>query len=81
MSEGGFVCYESAMLRDWRAFAGYVQIGKNKGTPFKLLKVQPYSLCILTTRDPDSENESDRYIFAVFLVDETYAGDSREAGY
>lgn len=76
-----FICYESQMLRDWRAFAGYVLTGKNKGRPFALKKVQPYSLCVLTTRDPGSLEESDRYIFAVFLVDETYTGDARDAGY
>lgn len=76
-----FVCYESQMLRDWRALAGIVQTGKNKGRPLTLNNVQPNSLCVLTTRDPDAANESERYIFAVFLVDETYTGDSREEGY
>jgi len=75
------VCYESKMLRDWQAYAGGVLSDKNKGKPFTLKKVQPYSLCVLTTRDPGSLKESDRYIFAVFLVDETYTGDARDAGY
>ncbi len=76
-----FICYESQMLRDWRAFAGYILTGKNKGRPLALKKVQRYSLCILTTRDPGSLAESDRYIFAIFLVDDTYTGDARDAGY
>lgn len=76
-----YVCYESQMLRNWSAFAGYNLTGKNKGRPIALKKVQPYSLCVLTTRDPGSLKESDRYIFAVFLVDETYTGDARDAGY
>jgi len=76
-----FPCYESQMLRDWRAFAGGVLTGKNKGKPKKLLHVQSYSLCVLTTRDPNVRQESERYIFAVFLVDETYEGDNREAGH
>lgn len=79
-SDGGFVCYESQMLRDWRALAGIVQIGERKGQPMKLHKVQKNSLCILTTRDPVS-TESERYIFGVFLVDETYQGDSQDEGY
>lgn len=78
--DGGFVCYESQMLRDWRALAGIVQNGENKGKPMKLNQVQPNSLCILTTRDPQS-SEMDRYIFAAFLVDETYEGDGRDEGY
>ncbi|WFA10060.1 hypothetical protein [Tissierella sp. Yu-01] len=76
----GFVCYESQMLRDWKAFAGIVQSGENKGKPMKLNKIQLNSLCVLTTRDSKSVEE-DRYIFAAFLVDETYEGDNREEGY
>lgn len=76
-----YVCYESQMLRDWRALAGIVQTGEEKGTPMKLNQVQANSLCVLTTRDPDDASEKDRYIFAVFLVDETYEGDNREEGY
>jgi hypothetical protein len=67
----GLVCYESQMLRDWRALAGVVQNGDNKGKPMKLNQVQANSLCVLTTRDPQSKEE-ERYVFAVFLVDETY---------
>lgn len=79
-NNGGFVCYESQMLGDWRALAGVVQTGEKKGQPMKLNKVQNNSLCVLTTRDPNSK-ERERYIFGVFLVDETYGGDNREAGY
>lgn len=78
--DGGFVCYESQMLREWKAMAGIVQHGENKGKPMKLNQVQTNSLCVLTTRDPRSKEE-DRYIFAVFLVDDTYEGDGREEGY
>jgi hypothetical protein len=77
---GKFICYESKMLSDWKAYAGEVQSGAKKGEPMKMKSVQNNSLCVLSTRDPES-NEEDRYIFAVFLVDETYEGDSRIAGY
>lgn len=79
-SNGGFVCYESQMLRDWKALAGIVQHGDNKGKPMKLNQVQSNSLCVLTTRDPQS-SENDRYVFAVFLVDDTYEGDIHDEGY
>lgn len=79
-SNGGFVCYESQMLRDWKALAGIVQHGDNKGKPMKLNQVQSNSLCVLTTRDPQS-SEKDRYVFAVFLVDDTYEGDGHDEGY
>jgi hypothetical protein len=68
------------MLRDWKAFAGIVQNGPQKGTPMRLNQVRTNSLCVLTTRDPLMPEES-RYIFAAFLVDETYEGGSREEGY
>lgn len=78
--DDGFVCYESQMLRDWKALAGIVQNGDRKGEPMKLQQVQNNSLCVLTTRNPGS-TENERYIFAVFLVDETYEGDNRAEGY
>lgn len=81
MKRGGFVCYESQMLRNWTAFAGNVLTGKNKGRPYRLDKVKRYSLCVLTTREPAPTVEGDRYIFAAFLIDETFSGDNREAGY
>lgn len=78
--DGGFVCYESQMLREWKAMAGIVQHGENKGNPMKLKQVQTNSLCVLTTRDPQSKEEN-RYIFAVFLVDNSYEGDGCDEGY
>ena len=80
MNDGGFVCYESQMLRDWKALAGIVQIGERMGQPMRLRNVQPNSLCILTTREPNS-TEAERIIFAVFLVDNTYDGDNQEEGF
>ncbi|MGI5935343.1 MAG: hypothetical protein ACOX7I_00835 [Oscillospiraceae bacterium] len=82
LNEGGqsYICYESAMLRDWRAFAGVTQTGENKGRPMRLKQVQINSLAVLTTRLP-YEPEENRFIFAVFLVDDTYEGDTREEGY
>ena len=78
--DGGFVCYESQMLRDWKALAGIVQNGERKGEPMKLQQVQRNSLCVLTTRNPGS-SENERYIFGVFLVDDTYEGDGSDEGY
>lgn len=76
----GYVCYESSMLRDWKASAGMVQNGPDRGTPRHLTKVQTNSLAVLTTRKPNS-TESSRFIFAVFLVDESYEGDHKDEGY
>ena len=78
--ENRFACYESTMLTEWKASAGVVQNGEDKGKPMKLLKVQNNSLCVLTTRLPGATDDT-RFIFAVFLVDESYEGDGREEGY
>ncbi|MEF9921897.1 MAG: hypothetical protein RR313_07555 [Anaerovoracaceae bacterium] len=78
-AEDGYVCPESQTLRLWRAFAGTVQTGARKGQPIVLNKVQPNSLCMLTTREPKKE-EKDRFIFAVFLADENFDGDNIEEG-
>lgn len=76
-----FVCYESQMLRNWCAKAGGILTGENEGTPMKLNNVQLNSLCVLTTRDPYDSSEEERYIFGVFLIDETFEGNNREEGY
>ncbi len=80
MQDGGFVCYESQMLTNWKAFAGYALTKENYQRPMTLPKVQTHSLCVLTTRLPET-SETDRFIFAVFLVDETFEGDNRTEGY
>jgi len=81
MRGGGSVCYESHMLRDWMASAGVVQNGADKGKPMRLLKVQRNSLAVLTTRAPNYTSDEFRFVFAVFLVDESYEGDHQDAGY
>lgn len=80
VKNGGFVCYESQMLRDWQAMAGIVQHGERKGQPMRLRHVQPNSLCILTTREPGA-TEAERMIFAVFLIGKTYDGDDYDEGF
>lgn len=75
--EDGFVCYESQMLRNWTAFAGFALTKENHQRPMKLNKVQINSLAILTTREPH-DSEKDRFVFGVFLVDEAYEGDNRD---
>ena len=79
-TDGGSVCYESQMLREWKATAGFGHHGKREDKPMKLLQVKNNSLCILTTRNP-GDKEQDRYIFAVFLIGESDTGNERDAGY
>lgn len=77
--EESFVCYESQMLRDWRAFAGVSHNGIDSGKPLKIKKVQCNSLAVLTTREPNAKEE-DRIIFGLFIVDDAFEGDNYEAG-
>jgi len=79
-SANGFICYESQMLKLWRAYAGINQTGRNKGKPMTLKNVRSNSLAILTTRLP-YDNDENRFVFAVFLVHENYEGDNKEEGY
>lgn len=76
----GMICYEAQMLKSWRAYAGVVRSGPNKGEPIRIRNVRPHSLALLTTRLPNV-NENERFIFAVFLVDENYLGHKRDEGY
>lgn len=78
--DGGFVCYESQMLKEWTAFAGYVLKGDRKEEPKKIRNVQINSLAVLTTRKPDMPEE-DRFIFGVFLVDDADEGDNLNEGF
>jgi hypothetical protein len=74
------VCYESQMLEIWNAGAGITQNGDEKGKPMSLRNVKANSLSLLTSKLPYAEDK-DRFIFAVFLIDENYEGDNREEGY
>lgn len=80
VKKDGFVCYESKMLRDWEASAGYHHNGKNKDKPMTIRNTNSNSLALLTTRLP-YEQEMDRIIFAIFLILENYEGDSMEEGH
>ena len=74
------VCYESQMLEIWTAGAGIIQNGDKKGKGMAIKDARANSLAALTTKIPKSY-EKDRLIFAVFLIDENYEGDSKGEGY
>ena len=73
------VCSESAIMRDWAAYAGRYHNGDRAGEPIKMKNAETNSLCILTTREPNTP-ENMRFIFGVFMIDDTYAGDDYESG-
>lgn len=75
-----FICYESMMLRDWKAYAGTVMRGENQGKPKKIGRAEKNSLCILTTCEHNKKEDS-RIIFGVFLIGEAFKGDAYQEGY
>lgn len=74
------VCYESQMLEIWIAGAGITQNGTGKGRPMAMRNIKANSLAILTSKLPKAD-ETERFIFAVFLIDENYEGDNSEEGH
>ncbi len=76
----GFVCYESMMLRDWKAMAGLFTSGEKRGEPMRLRNISQKSLAVLTTKLPH-ESESDRLVYAVFMTDIYFDGEGKEESY
>lgn len=76
------VCYESELLKNWRACAGTSFDEDGETTAKRIVSAKVNHLAILTTVNPEMV-ENKRYIFAVFLIDEAFAGDpdNNEEGY
>lgn len=75
----GSVCYESQLLSDWNVHAGLYQSGKRAGKPVKFKNIKGDGLAMLSTKLPKTK-EKDRFIFAVFLIDEFFEGNQVDAG-
>jgi hypothetical protein len=69
----GYVCYESAMLNQWKALAGYNNNGIRAGEARTIRNSEIGSLAILTLVTPNDVEEN-RRIFALFLIDDYYVG-------
>lgn len=76
----GSVCYESVMLNKWEALAGWDTSGKRGERPRKILGADLGSLAVLSLVTPNSM-EYERRIFALFLIDDYFAGDDENEGY
>ena len=72
-----YTCYESALLRDWFVEAG---ADLDDGKPRTIRGGQENHLCVLTTVRPNMP-ESDRIVFAMFIMHEIFSGDDENAGY
>lgn len=72
-------CYESGFFSRWTMGAGVHHTGPDAGKPMHINRISSGSLAVMTTRKP-SDKESDRFIFAVFLVSSAYNGDDDNEG-
>lgn len=73
--EYGSVCNESCLLESWTVNAG----ASYNGEPIAINNSGINSLCVLTTRFP-GEEEEERCIFALFIVDKYEPGNPEEQG-
>lgn len=78
-SDGGFVCYESRLMRDWVASVGRYQSAKKSDKPIKMTNARVNRLCVLTTKEA-GELEAERKIFAAFVISEVEVGDEKAEG-
>lgn len=67
------------VFTDWQVSTGKIQSGKNKGKPNKPARLGLNSANLLTVRDPEQE-ESERKIVGLYMVDEKYTGEMDEEG-
>jgi hypothetical protein len=77
--DGGFVCYESRLMRDWVASVGRFQSAKKNDKPIKMTNARVNRLCVLTTKGA-GELEAERKIFAAFVISEVEVGDEKVEG-
>ena len=79
-----YICYESALLRKWMAYAGGT-VKTNKPKSIARAEKMNNKLAIMTTCETKlfngSSSEAERFIFAVFLIEEAFAGDDKQEGY
>lgn len=68
------------VFMDWNVFTGVIKSGSKKGQPNRLVRMNPSSACLLTSREPNMP-ENDRIILGVFMVDEDFLGNLCEDGY
>ena len=69
----------SEVFEDWKVTTGSIQSGKNKGLPNPVTRLRPNSAGVLTVRSSDQQ-ETERIILGLFMVDEMFAGSIGEDG-
>lgn len=67
------------VFNDWEVSTGEIQSGKNKGEPNRPARLGPNSAGLLTARGSDEE-EKDRQILGLYMVNETFTGELSDDG-
>jgi len=68
-----------AIFTDWQVSTGTIQSGKNEGQPNKVARLRPNSAVLLTVRASDEE-EVNRKIIGLYMVNETFSGELNDEG-
>ena len=74
-NDGAFFCYESRLMKDWKASVGV----DDNGRPRRLGSNVINGLAVITSVD-SSRDENNRFIFAVFLIRSQEYGDDFQEG-
>lgn len=70
---------QQSVFTDWHAFTGTVQSGNDKGHPNRAARLRPNSAGLLTARETNQE-ETERRILGIYMVDDTFAGNLSDDG-
>lgn len=67
------------IFSEWQVYTGEIKSGKNKGKPNKPVRLHQNSLVLLTERD-QKEDEENRKIIGLYMVEETFVGKMAKDG-
>lgn len=73
-------CYDSRLLVEWKAYAGFDHNGPYSWTPRRIVGAYEGGLAFLTTRYPGT-SEAERFVFAAFVISEVVAFDPEKSGW
>lgn len=79
MRWGGYICYESRMLRDFTVAAGVKHLKFNVDKAVSICKAGRGKLCVMTTVEPGKKTK-DAIVFGMFIIGDVYTGNEDEAG-
>lgn len=70
---------QKEVFTEWEISSGKIQSGESKGEPNRPARLGPNSAALLTIRDSD-EDETERKIHGIYMVNELYTGERDDEG-